>query len=78
MHSYDFTLILAFFALVLLPAPFIGRYLYRVMEGEKTWLSPVLQPVERLCYRIAGSTARLSKTGKPTPWRCWPSPWSAC
>ena len=24
------------------------------MEGEKTWLSPVLQPVERLCYRIAG------------------------
>ncbi|VXC83565.1 potassium translocating ATPase, subunit A [Pseudomonas sp. 9AZ] len=54
MHSYDFTLILAFFALVLLPAPFIGRYLYRVMEGEKTWLSPVLQPVERLCYRIAG------------------------
>ncbi|MDO9625521.1 MAG: potassium-transporting ATPase subunit KdpA [Pseudomonas sp.] len=54
MHSYDFTLILAFFVLVLLPAPFIGRYLYRVMEGEKTWLSPVLQPVERLCYRIAG------------------------
>ena len=27
MHSYDFTLILAFFVLVLLPAPFIGRYL---------------------------------------------------
>jgi len=54
MHSYDFTLILAFFVLVLLPAPFIGRYLYRVMEGERTWLSPVLQPVERLCYRIAG------------------------
>lgn len=54
MHSYDFTLILAFFVLVLLPAPFIGRYLYRVMEGERTWLSPALQPVERLCYRIAG------------------------
>ncbi|MCZ4322568.1 potassium-transporting ATPase subunit KdpA [Pseudomonas anguilliseptica] len=54
MHSYDFTLILAFFVLVLLPAPFIGRYLYRVMEGERTWLTPVLQPVERLCYRIAG------------------------
>ncbi len=54
MYSYDFVLILAFFALVLVPAPFIGRYLYRVMEGEKTWLSPVLQPVERFCYRLAG------------------------
>ncbi|MBU1333108.1 MAG: potassium-transporting ATPase subunit KdpA [Gammaproteobacteria bacterium] len=54
MHSNDFLLILAFFALVLIPAPFLGRYLYRVMEGEKTWLSPVLQPLERLCYRVAG------------------------
>src|SRR5690606_39040332 len=23
-------------------------------EGERTWLTPVFQPVERLCYRIAG------------------------
>jgi len=64
MHSYDFTLILAFFVLVLLPAPFIGRYLYRVMEGEKTWLSPVLQPVERLCYRIAGVDSNTEQDWK--------------
>lgn len=64
MHSYDFTLILAFFVLVLLPAPFIGRYLYRVMEGEKTWLSPLLQPVERLCYRIAGVDSNTEQDWK--------------
>lgn len=64
MHSYEFTLILAFFALVLLPAPFLGRYLYRVMEGEKTWLSPVLQPLERLCYRLAGIDSQTEQDWK--------------
>lgn len=54
MHSYDYLLILAFFALVLLPAPWLGRYYYRVMEGERTFLSPVVGPVERVCYRLSG------------------------
>ncbi|MDR2317995.1 potassium-transporting ATPase subunit KdpA [Pseudomonas monteilii] len=54
MHSYDFALLLAFFAIVLLPAPWLGRFYYRVMEGQRTWLSPLLSPVEQACYRLAG------------------------
>jgi K+-transporting ATPase ATPase A chain len=54
MHANDYWLIAAFFILVLAPAPWLGRYLYRAMEGERTWLTPLFQPVERLCYRIAG------------------------
>ena len=54
MHSYDFALLLAFFAIVLLPAPWLGRFYYKVMEGQRTWLSPVLAPVEQGCYRLAG------------------------
>lgn len=54
MHANDYWLIAAFFILVLAPAPWLGRYLYRVMEGERTWLTPVLAPLERLCYRAAG------------------------
>ncbi|MGH8438214.1 MAG: potassium-transporting ATPase subunit KdpA [Pseudomonas sp.] len=54
MHSYDYALLLAFFALVLVPAPWLGRFYYKVMEGQRTWLSPVLGPVERGCYRLAG------------------------
>lgn len=54
MHVQDYGLILAFFMLVLVPAPFIGRYIYRAMEGERTLLTPLFAPVERLCYRIAG------------------------
>ena len=54
MHSYDYALVLAFFALVLLPAPSLGRFYYKVMEGQRTWLTPVVGPVEKLCYRVAG------------------------
>ena len=54
MHSYDYGLLLAFFALVLLPAPWLGRFYYKVMEGQRTWLTPVFGPVEKVCYRVAG------------------------
>ncbi|RJG09642.1 potassium-transporting ATPase subunit KdpA [Pseudomonas cavernicola] len=54
MNSQDILLILAFLALVLVSAPFLGRFYYRVMEGQRTFLSPVLRPVERFCYRVSG------------------------
>ncbi|MEL7940062.1 potassium-transporting ATPase subunit KdpA [Pseudomonas delhiensis] len=54
MNSHDLLLIAAFFALVLLPAPLLGRFYYKVMEGERTFLSPVFLPVERLVYRVCG------------------------
>ena len=41
-------------AAVLLVTPIVGRYMYRVFEGEQTILSPVLAPVERTIYRVCG------------------------
>jgi K+-transporting ATPase ATPase A chain len=64
MHSYDYLLIVAFFALVLLPAPWLGRFYYRVMEGERTFLTPVLGPVERICYRLSGVDPQTEQSWK--------------
>ena len=64
MHSYDFALLLAFFVIVLLPAPWLGRFYYKVMEGQRTWLSPVLGPVEQGCYRLAGVHADQEQNWK--------------
>ncbi|WP_460416060.1 potassium-transporting ATPase subunit KdpA [Pseudomonas sp. microsymbiont 2] len=64
MHSYDYLLLLAFFAIVLLPAPWLGRFYYKVMEGQRTWLSPILGPVERGCYRVAGVRADQEQSWK--------------
>ncbi|QRY76943.1 potassium-transporting ATPase subunit KdpA [Pseudomonas sp. PDNC002] len=57
MNSHDVLLIVAFLALVLVPAPFLGRFYYKVMEGQRTFLSPVFLPVERLIYRACGIRA---------------------
>src|SRR5579862_8301428 len=32
----------------------LGGYMTRVFTGERTFLSPVLRPLERLIYRICG------------------------
>jgi K+-transporting ATPase ATPase A chain len=74
MQIQDYWLILAFFALVLLPAPLLGCYLFRVMEGQRTWPSPLLIPVERLCCRVTGVDSAAEQGWKPTVWRCWPLP----
>jgi K+-transporting ATPase ATPase A chain len=39
--------------LLLLVKP-LGAYMARIYEGEKTFLTPVLAPLERLIYRLAG------------------------
>ena len=54
MNSHDLLLIVAFLALVLVPAPFLGRFYYKVMEGQRTFLSPVFLPIERAIYRACG------------------------
>jgi potassium-transporting ATPase potassium-binding subunit len=47
----------AFFAVLLLLMRPLGLYIARVVEGEKTFLDPVLRPVERLLYRACGIQA---------------------
>lgn len=32
----------------------VGIYMARVLEGERTWLDPILRPFERLIYRLCG------------------------
>jgi len=64
MHGYDYLLILAFFALVLLPAPLLGRFYYNVMEGKRTFLTPVMGPVERICYRLSGVDPSIEQNWK--------------
>ena len=35
----------------------LGAFMARVFEGEKTWLDPILRPVERAIYRLCGVDA---------------------
>jgi K+-transporting ATPase ATPase A chain len=43
-----------FFLLVLGVAKPLGIFMTRVFAGERTFLHPVLRPLERLCYKLGG------------------------
>ena len=49
--------ILLFFGIILVATKPIGLYMARVFERERTWLDPVLCPIERLLYRLTGVDA---------------------
>jgi K+-transporting ATPase ATPase A chain len=44
--------ILVFFGLILLLTKPVGLFMSRLFQGERTFLHPILRPVERLVYRI--------------------------
>ncbi len=48
---------LFFSVVLLLTVRPVGMYLVRVLEGQRTWLDPILRPIERLIYRICGVNA---------------------
>jgi K+-transporting ATPase ATPase A chain len=50
----DIARLIGFGVVVLLFAYPLGLYMARVFSGERTWLTPVLAPVERVVYRLAG------------------------
>jgi potassium-transporting ATPase potassium-binding subunit len=55
---FGFAIILTLLALPL------GRYMAAVYTGERTWLDPVLGPVERLLYRVIGVDAKQGQDWK--------------
>ena len=43
--------------------PLFGGYIAKVFLGKKTWLDPVLLPIERLLYRFSGLQTTEDMTG---------------
>jgi K+-transporting ATPase ATPase A chain len=46
--------IAGFLLAVLVVTPILGAYMTRVFTRERTWLDPLLRPIERLVYRVTG------------------------
>jgi K+-transporting ATPase ATPase A chain len=54
MTSNGILQILAFFALILLLTKPLGLFMSRLFQGERTFLHPVIRPLEVLVYRVCG------------------------
>jgi len=54
MLSYGLFQIAAFFLVILACAKPLGAFMVNVFEGRRTFLHPVLRPLERLIYKLSG------------------------
>jgi K+-transporting ATPase ATPase A chain len=54
MTSLGIAQILVFFVIVLAITKPVGAFMYRVFEGQRTFLHPILRPLEKLIYWFGG------------------------
>ena len=54
MTSLGWGQAILFFAIVVALTKPVGAYMARVFDGQRTFLSPILRPVEGLIYRLCG------------------------
>ncbi len=54
MTANGFIQIAVFFVLILLLAKPMGSFMTNVFNGKRTFLHPVLRPLERVCYSLCG------------------------
>ena len=54
MHSTDFLQFIAFATIILICTPILGSYMARIFTNQRTFLTPILRPVERLAYGFCG------------------------
>ncbi len=55
MGILDIIFILIFFIIVVALAIPLGKYMSRVFTGQRTFMTPLMQPVERFIYRLIGT-----------------------
>ena len=71
MPLIDVVQIVLLVALVVAAAKPVGTFLFSLYSGERTFLHPVLAPVERAIYRVAGVDPSGEMTlGRRTRSRC--------
>jgi K+-transporting ATPase ATPase A chain len=54
MKLIEILQIVLFFGLGIALTPPVGRFMARVYKGERTFLHPIFQPIEKLIYRLTG------------------------
>jgi K+-transporting ATPase ATPase A chain len=64
MKTNEIIQVALFFGLLIGLTPIIGRFMARVFQGQKTFLHPLLQPLESFVYWADGVDERVEMTWK--------------
>ena len=62
MTTIEIIQIALFFGLGIALTPPVGRFMYKVYKGERTFLHPIFHPIEKLIYRLTGIDPNFEMT----------------
>src|ERR1700722_20189931 len=62
MTTIEIVQIILFFGLGIALTPIIGKFMYKVYSGQKTFLHPIFGPIEKLIYRLTGCNPEQEMT----------------
>ena len=68
MSIFGWSQVLFYLAVLLALVKPLGSYMARVYQGDRTFLHPLLNPVERLIYRLGGVTPDSEMNWKQYAW----------
>jgi len=54
MKAIEIIQIILFFGLGIALTPIVGKFMWKVYTGQKTFLHPIFGPIEKLIYRLSG------------------------
>jgi K+-transporting ATPase ATPase A chain len=64
VNTTDILQFVAYAAIILACTPFLGGFMAKVFTGEKTFITPVIRPLERLIYAICGVDETVEQNWK--------------
>ncbi|OHD70983.1 MAG: potassium-transporting ATPase subunit KdpA [Spirochaetes bacterium RBG_16_49_21] len=64
MYYYDIIFITSFFILLIISSVLLGKYMAGLYDGKRTFLSPVIRPLELFIYRLCGISETEEMTWK--------------
>jgi K+-transporting ATPase ATPase A chain len=64
MEFIDLAAFLIFFAVLVLTSVFLGKYMMNVFSGKKTFMTPVIRPIELAIYKLCGIDESSEMTWK--------------
>jgi len=56
MNTEIIGVVVIFFAMILLSVP-LGKYIGKIYEGDRTWLDPIFNPIDKLFFKLGGIKA---------------------
>jgi len=67
MNAYSWVQLIFYMVVLIALAKPLGSFMAKVYQGERTFLDPVVRPLENLIYRLSGVKPSLKWTGRSTP-----------